>query len=910
MQLNSRCYHRDHPEWGYGTIKYVEEDEFDEGSPEYQVQFDHLDDLKKIPPAKLAPAILLEEGTVCEGNDLGSLDQLRSKLGAGLVISENHLTGAFLRTSTRPLPHQAFLLDKILTGARFGHLIADDVGLGKTIEAGLIINSLLQGESASRKRILILCPAGLSAQWQDELEEHFGLYFSVLGTNFIAKQAKDWTNQYHVIASVDTLKNERYRTHLAEAAPFDLVVCDEAHRLTAKRAFLSGDLERSQSFRFVEWLVRSRVIDYELGNDRAPRSPRLLLLSATPHQGDDLRFAYLLQLVRPDLLQLDEAREAPELDAKLLQECVTRTAKSRAIDWDGKPLFKGRESKTIPLSWSEEEVEASAMLTRYIQTALTVDCDEQARSLVIELVMHSFHKLAASSWPALGNALNRRLARVRGTAEAGALESEDGIGEEEINQSGLEGFFSEEESVLGGLITKIDSLPRDTKLEEFMAILAKIEEEQPGAKVLVFTQYRTTQSVLIETIQARFPDRDIEEINGTMDSGARSAARRAFEEKACYMISTEAGGEGINLHRSCRHLINYDLPWNPMRLQQRIGRLDRFGQKHRVLVFNLQVAESWDRRIMEKIEEKLDTVQESMGQVTDGDDYHQMILGTAVDGLDGPALFAMAVRKGEAAVDAEIEKKVREAQESRRRWEQIFSENLGLQGSPEDFKPDLDSSHLEDAFRWAAEGRGIHLGQARTEDHKNLRGVFNFEIPDTFKKGVGQPKRAYIVFDKERFSEVRNKALGKARGQDIRPSIVGFGDRITDWLFESAFQANASTNVFRLIADSASWEHGEGQLWFYGLRWKGSRRPMNTPDSIAGVFQNGSECELVERADLFSLLRAARDAPQANVALSRDSTQKALVVSTIRQQASRLTNADSVRKGIFVLGVADIVLAE
>src|ERR1039458_4309215 len=328
---NTRVVHRTHPEYGFGLVRYVEEDAF--GEVRLQVAFDHLDGLENVAPDQLD--VVGDPLVDAAAGRWGEIGAFRRKLAAGLIIGENNLNGGFTKAAVQPLPHQAFLLDKVLAADRFGHVLADDVGLGKTIEAGLLITCLMRREPP--QRIMIVCPTGLAIQWQDEMDEHFGLPFSIMGENFDGKLAASWRTQPLVMAPLDWLKREEYRELLQQVGGFDLVVCDEAHRLTAQRRFLSQKLEKTANYRLFEFLVHSRLIRHVENSDQTPRSPRLLLLSATPHQGDDERFVYLLNVARPDLFKTDR-KCVEQLTTSALVETLTRTPRSRAVDWEGKPL--------------------------------------------------------------------------------------------------------------------------------------------------------------------------------------------------------------------------------------------------------------------------------------------------------------------------------------------------------------------------------------------------------------------------------------------------------------------------------------------------------------------------------------------------------------------------------------------
>ncbi|HND21431.1 MAG TPA: SNF2-related protein, partial [Acidobacteriota bacterium] len=189
LQTNARIIHRSHPEYGFGLVRYVEEDAF--GETRLQVAFDHLDQLVIVAPNEVDQV----QDPLADATEhaWGELEVFKRKLAAGLIIGENNLTGGFTKAAVQPLPHQAFVLDKVLAADRFGHVLADDVGLGKTIEAGLLITCLMRREPP--QRIMIVCPAGLALQWKDEMDEHFNLNFTILGADFQGKLESNWRTQ-------------------------------------------------------------------------------------------------------------------------------------------------------------------------------------------------------------------------------------------------------------------------------------------------------------------------------------------------------------------------------------------------------------------------------------------------------------------------------------------------------------------------------------------------------------------------------------------------------------------------------------------------------------------------------------------------------------------------------------------
>jgi superfamily II DNA or RNA helicase len=856
---NTRIIYRTHPEYGFGLVRYVEEDAF--GGVRLQVAFDHLDGLENVAPDQLD--VVGDSLADAAAGRWGDIAAFRRKLAVGLVIAENNLTGGFTKAAVQPLPHQAFLLDKVLSGDRFGHVLADDVGLGKTIEAGLLITCLMRREPP--QRIMVVCPTGLALQWQDEMEEHFGLNFSIMGDNFDGKLMTSWRSQPLVIAPLDRLKRDEYRELLKQVGGFDLVVCDEAHRLTARREFLSQKLEKTANYQLFEFLVQSRLIRYVENNDKTPRSPRLLLLSATPHQGDDERFLYLLNLARPDLFDPNK-RTTEQLTTAALVETLTRTPKSRAVDWDGKPIFKGHVTKTLDVHWTPEETEISRLLTEYILKSLDFVRDsDRGTQLVVQLVMHTFHKIAASSWPALERALQRRLDSLNGRVHR--LGELLGNGEDDEGEDGearsfalpAKTFFENEKALLQTLLGRLHGIAKDSKWEQCAALMRQLDQVEPRAKVLLFTQYRVTQEMLRERLGGMFPGVPIEIVHGEVEASDRRLARIRFENDSRFLISTEAGGEGVNLQKACHIMVNFDLPWNPMRLQQRIGRLDRYGQQKVVQVFNLRVPDSWDHQISTRILERLKVIQGTMSLAGAGlvEDYREMILGEIAEQLDVNRLFAES-RAGAGVSNEKVDEWVRGAVQSVERWKTLFSPALGMGEDTTRLRCTLTSDDFKMAFQLASQAQNITLRETRNSQSQFVPGVFHFEIPAAFRDPVFRPSRTlHVAFDRSVYAAVRGQDLGTVRGQPIRPILAGFSEPVTDWLFQTAMHARGGESAFAIRA-SREWHHGPGVLFIHALRWLGKSRRLPTPDSISASFVTHSgEALQLSAAQAMAVARGA-----------------------------------------------------
>lgn len=858
INANDRVYQPDHPEHGFGIVRLVEENILDDQRT-CQVAFDWMPGLTSVPESALRHATPVQSGTAVADDSWGSTEELQRRLGSALAMAENSRTGTFMRSFATPLPHQAFLLEKIVAHNRLGHLIADDVGMGKTIEAGLIIATLRQQNP--RARILVLAPAGVVLQWQDEMEEHFGLAFSIAGRDFRADHLGSWSNNALTLVSLDTLKQERHRDTLKQVEPFDLVVCDEAHRLTARREFLSNDLYRTQSYKFVEWLSQERVVQWIEKGDGTPRSPRILMLTATPHQGDDLRFAYVLQLARPDLVQAEDA-VAPDgalADVEILQDCITRTAKKHAVDWQGKPIFKGHESRTLDVDLCDQEKDLLEALTRYVLVEMQFETDGRGEQLVRALALHTYQKIAASSWTALEGALQNRL--------DGKFPSDDGFsGEDSMGQEfEFLGDQKEHEAIVS-LLARIRKLPGNSKWEQFSELITPgngFREE--GERILIFTQFRRTQEWLAEQLTAR--GERVAQIHGGLSLDERRHQRAFFESEATVLISTEAGSEGANLHRKCHLEINYDLPWNPMRLLQRIGRLDRYGQKHVVRVVNLRAPRSWDSEISVKISTKLDQVQASMGLVAD-EDYRTMILGQVHDAINVPSVMAQSQwGKDTGRVESAVSETIQDVLTRKNVMDRLYRKSLGM---PEGFNksaPSLQPDEFRQAFTWVAAGQQVMLRETRTSDNRFLRGVYHFTLPEAFRGGLRASREVYLVFDRETFSEVRGEVLGKARGQEIKPSLAGFGDPVTDWFFRRGLHAGDHRTLFSLCRSEGS--PAEEAWWItFAARWKQAAHWAG-PDALFTVAlgEDGTVIRAVSSQDAFTALQSARAGAAADAQL-------------------------------------------
>jgi len=559
-----------------------------------------------------------------------------------------------IESNVIPLPHQISALKKAISKEQVRYLVADEVGLGKTIEAGLILRELkLRGLV---RRILIIAPKSIATQWVSEMKIHFNEEFQlVLGEDIgslkrIAsahgsQNPNPWSVFDQVIVTLDSVKpldkrrgwsEERIDAYNADryedlvTADWDLVIVDEAHRL-------GGSSEQ--------------VARHKLGRGLADVAPYILLLSATPHQGKRDAFYRLMSLLDSETF-LDEESITKERVA----EYTIRTEKRKAIDGEGETLFKPRITQMLSVKWQAKQAlqkELYEAVTEYIRLGYNQAIKDKKRHIGFLMVL--MQRLVVSSTRAIRTTLQRRLEALTTQnverSESINLSDEefyDMDGQEQLDellQSHMQAVkheVSEVESLLE-LAKRCEALGIDAKVE---ALIDKIfdlqkEENDPALKILIFTEFVPTQQMLTELLESR--GIQVAQLNGSMSMEERQASQRAFTDETRVLVSTDAGGEGLNL-QFCHVVINYDIPWNPMRLEQRIGRVDRIGQEHVVRAINFVFEESVEFRVREVLEEKLKIIYDEFGIDKTGD-----VLDSAQAGEIFEEIFTSAILNPNAA---------------------------------------------------------------------------------------------------------------------------------------------------------------------------------------------------------------------------------------------------------------------
>jgi ERCC4-related helicase len=603
-------------------------------------------------------------------------DRCRLRMLAHALESWNEVTGALARLDVDPLPHQIHLVHRILSSNHINWLIADDVGLGKTIEVGLLLNALHHRRPTLR--VLIVTPAGLVRQWQDELKHKFDLTFRIYGRDFAIHDVTHWPLENKAIASIDLAKRDDHLPNFRDSGPWDVIVVDEAHKLTRDDRF------RSQRYRLIEALR-------EL-------SDSLLLLTATPHQGKTDRFIELLKLVRPDLSeQLDSIEVQPEI----VRDIMLRNRKATVTDIEGRFIFHGQHIKRAPVIASSEMQAFVALLEDYLRLGYRAGAEQGDAGRAIGFVMTVYRKLASSSIAAIKRALELRQARLLGrnsppadllfedvsdVVEGG--DDQDALAETSADVSATQ-FFADELDRIDRLLTAVGpALAHDEKLRALETVLGDLVAQSKS--VVIFTEFRATQSYLCDAIARRYPEQRAPLlIHGGMSLDQKIASVDAFNAQGGFLISTEAGGEGLNLHDNCHVLINYDLPWNPARLVQRIGRLYRYGQRHRVIALNFHSTDSFDNKVLDLLYTKVSHIAQALAPIDAGSDgrLHAEILGELLEHLDVGAVLEQASRAGEQRTRDEIEQAITRAEEARELEDQLLSYANGF--DPEALKGTL-----------------------------------------------------------------------------------------------------------------------------------------------------------------------------------------------------------------------------
>lgn len=585
------------------------------------------------------------------------LSKIKNETASGFLSS--------LASGIIPLPHQLHVLNRAMETNNIRYILADEVGLGKTIEAGMIIRELKSRGLVSR--ILVVCPTGLVTQWASEMQEKFHEKFQViLPSDYdTIRRLTDNNDVYgqfdQVISPMDSIKPiekhagwseekvEKYneeRIYSIINSGWDLIIIDEAHRVAGS----SGEVAR-----------------YKLGNLLAQASPYLLLLSATPHNGKTEPF---LRLIR--LLDADAFPNAKSIVREQVAPYLIRTEKREAIDNNGNLLFKNRITHLVTISWDERnnlQRELYEMVSSYVSETYNKALRNRKKNMCLIFLLIIMQRMVTSSTAAIQQSLERRLSVLKEQRtcvgnlkeeDLDELNIEDGV-EEAIEAISLDMDLEIEElQQIVSLAKQAQFQNRDAKVEPLIMEIDAILSADRSQKIIIFTEFVATQNYLQELLVNIGYSVTI--LNGGMSIDERNAAMQEFKTSTSIFISTDAGGEGLNL-QFANIIINYDLPWNPMKIEQRCGRVDRIGQQRDVHIYNFIVGETVENRVREVLEEKLSVILKEMGV-----DKYSDVLDSEVAECDFTDVYmrsighASQIEKNLYPVEAEMKQQLTNAQ--------------------------------------------------------------------------------------------------------------------------------------------------------------------------------------------------------------------------------------------------------
>ena len=583
-------------------------------------------------------------------------DLVRS-LVEGERLSFGHLANPAFATeiaSIDPLPHQRLAVyDHMLKQSRLRFLLADDAGAGKTIMTGLYIREMFSRRLL--KRVLIVPPAGLIGNWQNELRSLFSLSFDIVsGSDARTRNPFVGPQSDRVIVSVDTLAGEKVFSRLSdeEVEPYELVVFDEAHKLSCDRG-TDFRIRKTGRYKLAEAIAGAQ--NGERGWHLPWHAHHLLLLTATPHMGKDFPYYALWRLLEPEVLTTPDAFDQFPVEQR--RHYFIRRTKEEMVRLDGQPLYPKRFSDTLGYALSQGEVSEQKLYDetteylRYVYNRAKVLNQSAAR-----LAMGVFQRRLASSTYALLCSFERRIGKLEkiiDDVQSGRLtieqlltlqrriredddvfesksadeeDTENGAEENEVAEdtllqgviaASLADLVAEKEQVLQlqDLADRVHRSGTESKFDKLREILA--EEKYADEKLIIFTEHRDTLTFLVRRLSGMGYTGQIAQIHGGMHYTERQEQIERFrlptsQGGARFMVCTDAAAEGVNL-QFCWIMINYDVPWNPARLEQRMGRIHRYGQKHDpVIILNLVAPATREGRVLKTLLDKLEKIRKQL----------------------------------------------------------------------------------------------------------------------------------------------------------------------------------------------------------------------------------------------------------------------------------------------------------
>ena len=816
-----------------------------------------------------------------------------------------------------PLPFQIeAVYGYILKLPRIRFLIADDPGAGKTIMAGLIIKELkLRGVV---NRILIVVPGHLKDQWRRELKEKFQEHFTVIDRGLLnAHYAENvWRRENQVITSIDFAKGEEILPALG-SVDWDLVIVDEAHKMAA--------------YRYGNKL--SKTARYKLGEVLSRTTDHLLFLTATPHKGDPENYRLFQDLLVPGFFATQKLINESLEDKD--NPLFIRRMKEDLKDFEGKPIFTNRYPKTIRFRLSELEKKLYNELSKYVISQYNKALQTDKRRNVAFALLILQRRMASSTY-ALLRSLERRKDRLEKLLKEPELMKEMSfIDIEEVDDYEEEKRWEQEKkwetlsiaenreelekeiNSLKDLIEKAKEILRvecEVKLSELKKAIEegfrKIRQMQGNEKILIFTESRDTLEYLVGKIKSWGYSANF--IHGGMRLEERINAEKFFQHEKQIMVATEAAGEGINL-QFCHLMINYDIPWNPNRLEQRMGRIHRYGQQKDVYVFNLVAEDTREGKVLAKIFDKLEEIRKAMGsdKVFDvigdtfyGKNLYQLIL----DAVANARSMDEIINELDIKVDEEYIANVKEALGESLATRHIdYTQIKEMAEKAKEYR--LIPEYVEEFFKRAFQKVGGKF-RIRKDGFMAIDSI-PYEIRKIaeevdFKNRYGSILRQYpkATFDKE------------IAFKNPDAEFISFGhplfEALLEWVKRNYFAKLQRGAVFK---DPAG--RYDGVLWFFEGEVKDGKGDV-AGKRLMAIYDEGKELNEVNPAILWDFVPSDDNEP-AKVKMTKEKAQEYAIgtvenykheIGEERKRQAEIKRKYGIKSLEFLIGELDAELAE
>jgi hypothetical protein len=710
-------------------------------------------------------------------------------------------------------------------------LLVADVGLGKTIEVCLLY-SLLRRSNKARNAIFIV-PPSLVSHWTDKLRHRFGQ--RQVDTIRDGSQAREVlqglaASRHHlhstrpgrpIVASIDVLKMADDIIQAATGINWDFLVFDEAHHL-------SWGTQRYE-------LARSL-----LENNANSSQPDVVFVTATPHSGDSRRYLHLLELVRPGTFRTAAGIIEPVSSGirKLLCEKapavagnVVRQLREDAVDEKGRALFPDRHVVTVETAgheWQTREFkEAFAALLTFLKTHRN-DLNGAA------LLETAYKRFASSSIEALVCSLKRRLAKQAATpANSSQSLSESDIpgfvNGEQLENLALSGHnvLVQESQHIKTLLRHAAGCGRSPKVDLLFQLVNGYHEHSgtlPGSRCVIFVEFRSTQQMLQRVLVSHFGSGSVEILNGSMDAHARQASIARFSTQGRFLLATDAASEGIDLQENCSHLINFDLPWNPMRLEQRIGRIHRFGLTETANIYNLTsgISDRVHTVLRNKVKHLAEDLCRSSTRFRNTAAVERELLGIVSGDSMLAGVYLDADRYGSGTLDIHLKKIAYRAAQAWREFALIAGDLPSP--LPAQRRQLIQAARLDDVYFFVKAFLHKHHRRLFVENHtdqpKDLSTI-SFKVPRFLIDRSG-PRLVPYLEDKVWARNYTRSYLQLLKHNHLK--LLGMGDPIIDAMVVAARAPDAGGHTASLLFRDKEAVGIKGILLFFGLSWTSSER--------------------------------------------------------------------------------------